>query len=167
MNVSKCLIGQKLMNLLHLDYQIDKKKYRDIFWSMFEQGKWYVFKDRELGMRWWKVYGIEEQIEDVAHDLNIHGMNNFPRFAYLFKGHDLPWHVDEDYMTSIMINLMDGPSPVVHIEDHPEPYECMVWENGNLFHEVKAREENSLMLKFCIRHPWEEVCERLSALGYV
>lgn len=147
------------MNCIDIDYQIDKEKYRKLFWDNCYKGQWYQFKKPKLC--WWKVYGIEEMVEDVAMDLNIHGMNNFPRFAYMFKGHDLEYHVDEDYMTSIMINLMDGPSPTMHVEDVPVTYECLLFENGKLFHHVEARKEDSLMLKFCIRHPWEEVYERL------
>tara|TARA_B100000161_G_scaffold86466_1_gene60372 strand:- start:519 stop:875 length:357 start_codon:yes stop_codon:yes gene_type:complete len=117
-------------------------------------------------MCWWKVYKIEEMVEDVARDLNIHGMNNKPRFAYLFQNNGIEYHVDEDYMTSIMINLNDGPSPVVHVEDVPVPYECLLFHNGQLFHHVEPRNVDTLMLKFCIRHPWEEVYERLEKFGY-
>ena len=151
------------MNCIHLNYQIDKQKYRDIFWSVYTQGQWQEMKVPR--MFWWKVYGIEDLVEDVAKDLNIHGMNNFPRFAYMFKGHDLQYHLDEDYMSSICINLMDGPSPEQVIEDIPTAYECMLFENGNLFHYVESRDEDSLMLKFCIRHPWEEIYERVKRVG--
>lgn len=147
------------MNCYHIDYQIDKEKYRNLFWERCYDGQWYRFKKPMLS--WWKVFGIEDLVKDVEMDLNIRGMNNFPRFAYMFKGHDLEYHVDEDYMTSIMINLMDGPSPVMHVEDVPVSYECLLFHNGELFHHVEARKEDSLMLKFCIRHPWEEVYERL------
>ena len=151
------------MNCIHLDYQIDKQKYRDVFWSVYTKGQWQEFKVPR--MFWWKVYGIEDLVEDVARDLNIHGMNNKPRFAYMFKGHHLPYHVDEDYMSSICLNLMEGPSPVQIIEDVPTAYECMLFENGNLFHYVESRDEDALMLKFCIRHPWEEVYERVKLVG--
>lgn len=151
------------MNCIHLDYQIDKQKYRDIFWSVYTQGQWQEMKVPR--MFWWKVYGIEDLVEDVAKDLNIDGMNNSPRFAYMFKGHALQYHLDEDYMSSICINLMDGPSPEQVIEDIPTPYECMLFENGNLFHYVESRSEDSLMLKFCIRHPWKEVYERVKLVG--
>tara|TARA_Y100000385_G_scaffold82649_1_gene84633 strand:+ start:5575 stop:6039 length:465 start_codon:yes stop_codon:yes gene_type:complete len=151
------------MNCIHLNYQIDKQKYRDVFWSVYTQGQWQEMKVPR--MFWWKVYGIEDLVEDVAKDLNIHGMNNFPRFAYMFKGNDLQYHLDEDYMSSICINLMDGPSPEQVIEDIPTAYECMLFENGNLFHYVESRDEDSLMLKFCIRHPWEEIYERVKRVG--
>jgi hypothetical protein len=151
------------MNLIHLDYEIDKEKYTKIFWDNYTKGKWYEFNTPR--MIWWKVYGIEKLVEDVAMHLNIQGMNNYPRFAYMFKGNELPAHVDEDYMSSIMINLNAGPSPIVHVEDHPIPYECVLFENGNLFHHVEARKVDTLMLKFCIRHPWEEVVERVKAFG--
>ena len=151
------------MNCIHLDYQIDKQEYRDIFWSVYTQGQWQEMKVPR--MFWWKVYGIEDLVEDVAKDLNIDGMNNFPRFAYMFKGHDLQYHLDEDYMSSICINLMDGPSPEQVIEDIPTAYECMLFENGNLFHYVESRDEDALMLKFCIRHPWKEVYDRVKLVG--
>jgi len=152
------------MNCYEIDYQIDKKKYRDLFWDVYHTGEWYQFQKKR--MCWWKVYKIEEMVEDVARDLNIHGMNNKPRFAYLFQNNGIEYHVDEDYMTSIMINLNDGPSPVVHVEDVPVPYECLLFHNGQLFHHVEPRNVDTLMLKFCIRHPWEEVYERLEKFGY-
>ena len=153
------------MNLLHLDYEIDKEKYRKIFWENYTKGSWYEFK--EPRMCWWKVYGIEKLVEDVAMDLNIYGMDNYPRFAYLFRGNGIQYHVDEDYMSSVMINLMDGPSPIVHVEDVPVPYECIFFDNGNLFHYVEPRDTDTLMLKFCIRHPWEEIYERLDKFGLI
>jgi len=153
------------MNCFHIDYKIDKEKYRKMFWDRYTEGKWYEFKNQR--MCWWKVYGIEKLVEDVAKDLNIHGMNNFPRFAYLFQNNNIESHVDEDHMTSIMINLNSDYTPTMHVEGIPIQYECLLFENGELFHTVEPRPVNTLMLKFCIRHPWSEVYNRLDALGYI
>ena len=153
------------MNCLHVDYQIDKEKYRKIFWKNYEKGEWYQF--RQPRMCWWKLYGIEDLVEDVARDLNIHGMNNFPRFAYLFQNNEIQSHVDEDYMTSIMINLNSDYAPTMHVEGVPIRYECLLFENGELFHHVESRPVDTLMLKFCIRHPWKEVYDRLQSYGYL
>lgn len=153
------------MNCFHIDYQIDKEKYRKMFWDRYTKGKWYEFKKKR--MCWWKVYGIEKLVEDVARELNIHGMNNFPRFAYLFQNNGIEHHVDEDHMTSIMINLNSDYTPTMHVEGVPIQYECLLFENGELFHTVEPRPVDTLMLKFCIRHPWKEVYKRLDSLGYI
>lgn len=153
------------MNCYHIDYKIDKEKYRKLFWEKYTTGKWYEFQNPR--MCWWKVFGIQKFVEEVEKDLNIYGLNTKPRFAYLFAGHGLEYHVDEDHMTSIMINLLDGPSPIMHVEDVPVSYECLLFHNGELFHHVEPRKEDSLMLKFCIRHSWEEIYERLDKLGLI
>ena len=154
----------------HIDYKIDKKKYRDIFYTNIQRGQWHWLCPKRQELFWYQLmipdgHDMKPLLEDVERDLNIHGMNNFPRFAYMFKGNDLQYHLDEDYMSSICINLMDGPSPEQVIEDIPTAYECMLFENGNLFHYVESRDEDSLMLKFCIRHPWEEIYERVKRVG--
>jgi hypothetical protein len=157
------------MNCLHIDYQINKEKYRKVFWEHYTTGRWtqQVLDLKNPRMCWWKVYGIEKLVEDVAKDLNIHGMNNLPRFAYLFQNNGIGHHVDEDHMTSIMINLNSDYTPTMHVEGVPIQYECLLFENGELFHTVEPRPVDTLMLKFCIRHPWEEVYERLDSLGYI
>ena len=67
---------------------------------------------------------LKPLIELVEHDLNIHGMNNFPRFSYQFPNSRLEHHVDEDNMMSININLLDT-TPIIHIEHKPYPYHVL------------------------------------------
>ena len=51
-------------------------------------------------------------------DLNIYGMNNYPRYSFQFANTRLGQHKDEDNMVSININLMET-VPIIHIEDNP------------------------------------------------
>ena len=98
--------------------------------------------------------------KEVEEHLGIWGMNTYPRFAYLFANNNVPPHVDEDDMTSIQINLFDK-QPVMVVEDQQVPYECVLLENGKLKHWVEPVNYDRLMLKFCIRHPWHEIVERI------
>jgi len=153
------------MNLIHLDYRIDKEKYRKIFYDIHQRGEWYQWKKFEQKLSWWKVYlpdesDIRHLTKEVEQDLGIWGMNTYPRFAYLFANNNVPPHVDEDDMTSIQINLLDQ-TPVMVVEDQQVPYECVLLENGKLKHWVDPVPYDRLMLKFCIRHPWAEIIERI------
>ena len=109
------------MNLIHLNYKIDKKKYSKIFYDIHQRGEWYQWKKFEPKLSWWKVYLSEDSdirhlTKEVEEDLGIWGMNTYPRFAYLFANNNVPPHVDEDDMTSIQINLFEK-QPVMVVED--------------------------------------------------
>ena len=153
------------MNLIHLNYKIDKEKYRKIFYDIHQRGEWYKWKKFEPKLSWWKVYqsddcDIRHLTKEIEEDLGIWGMNTYPRFAYLFANNNVPPHVDEDDMTSIQINLFDK-QPVMVVEDKQVPYECVLLENGKLRQWVEPVNYDRLMLKFCIRHPWEEIVKRI------
>ena len=144
------------MNLIHLNYKIDKKKYSKIFYDIHQRGEWYQWKKFEPKLSWWKVYLSEDSdirhlTKEVEEDLGIWGMNTYPRFAYLFANNNVPPHVDEDDMTSIQINLFEK-QPVMVVEDKQVPYECVLLENGKLKHWVESVNYDRLMLKFCIRN---------------
>jgi hypothetical protein len=47
------------------------------------------------------------------------------------------------------------------VEDQQVPYECVLLENGKLKHWVEPVNYDRLMLKFCIRHTWQEIIERI------
>ena len=96
----------------------------------------------------------------VANDLNIQGMDNYPRFNYYFPNHQLPHHVDPDNMISININLLDT-VPIIHIEHEPYEYECALVDVGGKRHGIEPDPNPRLILKFCLRHSWDEVVDRL------
>lgn len=147
------------MNYYHLKYNIDKQKFRNIFYNNYGKGNWGE-KDW-VGKVWWKIYDIDNEIQSVREDLNIVGLDDKPRFAHLKSNTLIPDHVDEDYMCSIIINLMDE-QPVINIEEKNIPYESLLFHNGYLIHRVDPVPYERLMLKFCLRHPWEQIVERMS-----
>lgn len=116
-------------------------------------------------MMWWKLYeGVDVLTVDLQHDLNIHGMNNFPRFQYQFPNTYLPYHKDEDNLTGIMFNLREKDitiSVLVGNKINKISYQSTVIHVGHYLHAVDPDPEERLVLKFSIRHPWEEILERL------
>tara|TARA_A100001015_G_scaffold127125_1_gene140892 strand:- start:2603 stop:2956 length:354 start_codon:yes stop_codon:yes gene_type:complete len=111
-------------------------------------------------------HDMKPLLEDVERDLNIHGMNNFPRFSYQFPNTRLGHHRDEDNMVSININLLDT-TPIIHIDYEPHAYECALIDVGGKFHGVEPDLNHRLILKFCLRHTWEEVTKRLDQFGLI
>ena len=156
-------------SLYHLDYEIDKEKYRNLFYDNIQQGQWHWTVPQRQELYWYQLFlkpgnPLLEEVDKVAMDLNIHGMNNYPRYSYQFPNTKLPHHFDEDKMMSININLLDT-TPIIHIEHEPYPYEAAFINVGNVSHGVEPDEKHRLILKFAIRHPWEEVYERLDKFG--
>lgn len=156
--------------LIHLDYEIDKKRWRDIFYdNIQEYGQWHRSVPKAQNLYWYQLFisddhPLKKLTIDVERDLNIYGMNNFPRFSYQFKYSKLEHHQDEDKMVSININLFDT-QPVIHIEHKPYPYECAFVDVGHVMHGVEPDPNDRLILKFALRHPWDEVYERLDKFG--
>ena len=157
--------------MIHLDYEIDKKKYREIFYTNIQRGRWHWSVPKRQELFWYQLmipdgHDMKPLIEPVERDLNIHGMNNFPRFSYQFPNTILRHHRDEDNLVSININLMDT-TPVIHIDHEPYPYECALIDVGGRMHGVEPDTNHRLILKFCLRHKWEEVVERLDQFGLI
>ena len=155
----------------HIDYEIDKKKYRDIFYTNIQRGQWHWSVPKRQELFWYQLmipdgHDMKPLLEDVERDLNIHGMNNFPRFSYQFPNTILPHHRDEDNMVSININLLDT-TPIIHIENKPYTYECALIDVGGRMHGVESDTNHRLILKFCLRHKWEEVVDRLDRFGLI
>ena len=155
----------------HVDYEIDKKKYRDIFYTNIQRGQWHWSVPERQELFWYQLmipdgHDMKPLLEDVERDLNIHGMNNFPRYSYQFPNTILPHHRDEDNMVSININLLDT-TPIIHIENEPYPYECALVDVGGRMHGVESDTNHRLILKFCLRHKWEEVVDRLDRFGLI
>ena len=152
------------MMFYHLDYEIDKKLFQKHFWDNYTRGEWHQFKEPKL--IWWKVFDISHLTETVERELNIHGMNNHPRFSYQFPNTRLPEHKDEDNIVAINLNLMDK-NPIIHINGLPFTYNSAVINVGQLNHSVEPDPNERLILKFAIRHSWEEVMERLDKLDLI
>jgi len=158
-------------NLIHLDYEINKEKWRGIFYENIQRGQWHWSVPRRQELFWYQLMikddsPLKELTKEVEMDLNIYGMNNFPRFSYQFPNTLLQHHKDEDNMVSININLLDT-IPVIHIEHKPYPYECAFIQVGQKMHGVEKDPNHRLILKFCLRHPWEEVYDRLNKFGLI
>ena len=170
----------------HINYEIDKEKYRNMFYENIQDGQWHhsvphYYKD----LFWYQLFipdklywpnmfaekgarphggHLKPLIELVERDLNIHGMNNFPRFSYQFPNSRLVHHVDEDNMMSININLFDT-TPIIHIEHKPYPYQCAFIDVGHIEHGVEPDPNPRLILKFALLHSYDEVYERLDKVG--
>ncbi len=157
--------------LIHLDYEIDKQKYRDIFYKNIQSGQWHWSVPKRQELFWYQLMindssPLKEHMKELEMDLNIYGMNNFPRYSYQFRNTRLGQHVDEDKMVSININLLDT-VPTIHIENKPYQYECAFIDVGHVMHGVEPDPVDRLVLKFCLRHPYEEVYEKLDNFGLI
>ena len=153
----------------HLDYEVDNPRYLDFFWDNYRRGEWHMPEKPIRYMFWWKLMirgDIADAVRDVEHDLNIYGMNNYPRFSYQFPNTLLEEHVDEDDMVAINLNLQEE-TPIIHLEGEPYPYEAAFVDVGHIPHSVEPFPHPRLVLKFAIRHPWEEVYERLESRGLI
>ena len=153
----------------HIDYEIDKEKYRDLFYENIQMGKWHWSVPKRKELHWYQLFIKDDHplkpiVQDVERDLNIYGMNNFPRFSYQFPNTRLSHHMDEDQMVSININLLDT-TPIIHLEHKPYPYQCALFDVGHVMHGVEPDPNPRLILKFCLRHSYEEVWERLDKFG--
>ena len=155
----------------HIDYNIDKKKYRDLFYDNVQMGQWHWSVPKRQELFWYQLFIKDDHplkpiVQDVERDLNIYGMNNYPRFSYQFPNTRLSHHMDEDQMVSININLLDT-TPIIHLEHKPYPYQCALFDVGHVMHGVEPDSNHRLILKFCLRHPYEEVKERLDKFDLI
>ena len=152
----------------HLHYEIDKEKYRNIFYDNIQRGQWHWRCAPRRELFWYQLFipdghDMKPLLRDVEHDLNIYGMNNYPRFSYQFPNTTLHHHKDEDNMVSININLLDT-TPTIHIKHQPHEYECALIDVGGYEHGVEPDSNHRLILKFCLRHPMNEVLDRVKFL---
>lgn len=151
--------------MIHLNYKINKPKWRNLFYGNLKFGEWHWSVPKKQDLCWYQIYikddhPLKEYTREVEQDLNIEGMNNFPRFSYQFPNTRLKPHLDEDKMVSININLMDT-TPMIYIENQSIPYEAAFIDVGKIRHGIEPDPNPRLILKFAIRHPWEEVFSRL------
>ena len=121
--------------IYHLDFQIDKQHYKNMFYdNVQEYGRWHWSNIRDKKL-WWHQLFIEDNhplkksLKEIENDLNIYGLNNYPRLSYQFPNTLLPHHLDEDEMVSINLNLLDT-IPIIHLEHEPYPYEAIFVDVG-------------------------------------
>lgn len=154
----------------HLDYEIDKQKWQQLFWDHIQEGQWHWSVPKLRYMYWYQLFSgpgkewFDEASLRVERDLNIVGMNNYPRFSYQLANTRLRPHIDEDKIVAININLMDS-APTIHLLGEPYQYECALINVGEVEHSVEPEPTDRLILKYCLRHPLEEIMERLDKVG--
>ena len=152
--------GYKHMNLKHLNFRIDKPRFRMIANSWKWKGEYYQWKRYEQEDKWFQSYptqGEDDSITEVEHMLGIHIFETKPRFYWLEENSDIPIHYDEDNVTSIQINLMEQ-TPSIGIEGVGDvPYEAMVINNGKIRHWVDPVPYERLQLKFVMRESYDQV----------
>ena len=132
-------------------------------------GKWHWSVPKRKELQWYQLFipddhSLKPLLEDVERDLNIYGMNNYPRFSYQFPNSRVNHHKDEDEMVSININLFET-IPIIHLEQRPYAYQCALFDVGHVMHGVEPDPNPRLILKFCLRHTYEEVWDRLDKFG--
>tara|TARA_A100001388_G_scaffold74281_1_gene52696 strand:+ start:871 stop:1380 length:510 start_codon:yes stop_codon:yes gene_type:complete len=154
----------------HLDYIIDKEKYRNLFYNNIQKhGQWHWLCPKRQELFWYQLFipdnhELKSDLYEVENELGIYGMNNFPRFSYQFPNTKLGHHKDEDEMVSININLLNT-TPIIHLEHKPYPYEAIFVDVGHVEHGVEPDINPRLILKFCLRHSWNEVYNILNNRG--
>ena len=152
------------MNLKHLNFKIDKPRYREVAERWKPTGRYYQWKQFNQVDKWFQTFpdqGIDPDITEVADTLNLSQFEYKPRFYWLEPYHDIPIHYDEDNVTSIQINLKDR-TPNVGIENVGEvPYEALAINNGYIRHWVTAVPYERLQMKFVMRESWETVMEAI------
>jgi len=148
------------MNLKHLNFKIDKPRFRRIAEKWKSAGKYYQWKQFEQEDKWFQTYppqGEDDAISEIEHALGIHIFQNKPRFYWLKPNSNLPIHFDEDNVTSIQINLMDQ-TPEIGIEGVGNvPYEAMIINNGYIRHWVDPVPYERLQLKFVMRESYDQI----------
>jgi len=157
--------------LWHLDYEIDKEYWRNVFYENIQEGQWHWSVPKRKELYWYQLFirdnsPLKELTRNVEMDLGIYGMNNFPRFSYQFPNTSLSHHFDEDNMVSINLNLLET-IPIIHIEHKSYPYNAIFVDVGHRPHGVEPDPNSRLILKFCLRHPLEEVYDRLDKFGLI
>lgn len=145
----------------HINYSLDKAYFRDYFFRNISKAQHHKNEASELKF-WFKMFGINDVVEEVISDLNLVGLDIIPRFSYQLANTRLPPHIDIDRIVGININLMED-SAVIHINDIPYSYECALVDVGTKLHSVEPTDKERLVLKLAIRESWADVYDRLKS----
>jgi hypothetical protein len=154
--------------LWHLNYEINKEYYRDLFYRHVHEGKWHWTCKKQQRLYWFQLLCgreqdgfLREEIRSVEEALGILGMDTYPRFNYQVPNTRLLPHIDEDEIIAININLLDT-TPTIKIEDKSYSYECALIDVGHQVHEVIPDPNERLILKFAIRNQsYNDVYDRV------
>lgn len=137
----------------HLDYKIDKKFHTKNFWDNY-----HIAEFHPKVPHWERVFKNIPAEKEIA-DLNLQGLNVYPRYSYQWKNTLLAEHIDEDEIIGINFNLMEHPVSI-HLRGKPYMYDTAIVDVGHVPHSVQPVDYDRLILKFAIRAPLEEVLDR-------
>lgn len=151
--------------LCHLNYKIDKEKYRKAFYDNYDKGD-YHRKGNNVSKFWYKIFNISEIVEPVTKDLGLENLNILPRFSYQSENSSLINHIDIDRIVGVNLNLFDE-SPEIIIEGNKFTYESALIDVGSKLHGVIAKEKPRLVLKYAIRNNWNEIYSILDKRGLI
>lgn len=143
-----------------ISYKIDKGFHRDNF-----NDNWHLRQCHPKGPNWWRVFDNVHAEKEIA-DLNLEGLNVFPRYSYMPAHTSLNPHIDEDEIIAVNFNLEYHPISI-HMEGEPFDYECSVIDVGHVVHSVEPVDYDRLVLKFAIRAPLDEVLRRIDESPYM
>jgi hypothetical protein len=143
----------------HLNYNLDKKTFRDYFFQNFSKAHHHKTAGSEVTF-WLKLFDGKELTDPLIRQLNLQGLNVLPRFSYQLRNTRLDPHIDIDRIVGINLNLMEQP-PTIHINSVAYEYEAALIDVGTKLHSVEPMSADRLVLKLAIRNPWKEIYSRL------
>ena len=143
----------------HLNYNLDKKTFRDYFFQNFSKARHHKTAGSEIKF-WLKLFDGKELTDPVISQLNLQGLNVLPRFSYQLRNTRLDPHIDIDRIVGINLNLMEQ-IPTIHLNGVAYEYEAALIDVGTKLHSVEPMPVDRLVLKLAIRNPWDEIYSRL------
>lgn len=146
--------------ICHLKYNIDKKKYKKVFFDNYSKGKFYNLNGVDVPY-WWRIYGLEKEVIEVTRDLGIQDLNFKAVFTFQHQFSKLPDHVDIDRIVGLNLNLADD-MPNITIEKKLYEYEAALIDVGSKVHSVTADKKPRLVLKYTFTDDWSKIYEVLN-----
>ena len=150
--------------LCHLNFKIDKQKYKKYFFDNFSKGQFhkYTYADNKFSKNWYRLFNIEEFILPITKQLGIENLNIYPRFSFQFPNSQLGQHIDKDRIVAINLNLLDEEHDII-IEDTPIKYENALIDVGAVRHNLITSNMPRLILKYAIRDDWQKIYKILDS----
>ncbi len=133
--------------LIHLDYEIDKKRLLEIAEETYPSAIFYTddrFPDADFS--WWKIGKCEHpELKKIADDF---GIECNARFYWQDAHSHLPPHVDNGTKCSLNFVLSDDPAPVT-VEGVDYFYTAAMLDT-TLMHSVTTGDTPRILLKFSV-----------------